>query len=230
MPSSTDRKELTQADLARLKQLSSYLRQTDTSYSDRNAFSDVVNLQDLHGNVYQVPSSLVNRENFLDNTAADILTKQDILPLQVADVRFTDGLVTAINTFFNNLAVTFGNLVNSIGTELADNPALLALITLSTLYLAAKYLLHRGYTGVGWSFTKPDHHIRSVKPHGYGGGGHEQKWRRQDDEGQLRGNGEFSDPYAEASNVQQLMHVVDEYKARYGDLDFGVVRNSQMQA
>jgi len=238
VPTSTDGRLLTPTDVTRLEQLRSCLRHSDTSYNDHDTVLDALSLYDLYGNLNHGASLGINRNDILnirpeppvevkDDTATSLATRQDAPPAAVT--RFTPGLVTAFNTFFSAIATAVGNLITAIGTEFANNPALSLLALALAAYLLAHLFLSQGYgsgygSGYGFTFFKPTKQKHKVESHGYGGGGgYKDEWRRNDSGAYLHLNGEIADPYTEAENVQRLMHLVDEYKARYGDLDVDIL-------
>ena len=172
---------------------------------DRN---DLMNLRPL--------SPLVVRDNF----ATSQLTRQEIVAPPAAVTRLTPGLITAVNTFVTAVATAFGALLTAVGTEFADNPILIFLSLIAVGFLAAHLFVENGViSGNGWSFRIPTFMPPKSTGLEYGGGGYvdDYEWGRE----------HGGDPYLEAESAQRLMHVVDEYKARYGDIETDVRNQRQ---
>ena len=153
MPTSTDGRLLTPRHVPRLEQLRSYLRHSDTSYSDHDTILDALSLYDLYGNLNQGASHGINRNDILnirpeppvevkEDTVTSLATRQDA-PAAVTSC--TPGLVTAFNTFFTAITTAVGNLITAIGTEFANNPALSLLALALAAYLLAHLFLSQGY-------------------------------------------------------------------------------------
>ena len=220
MSTSTEGRILTPADIARLKQLSNSLKQTSSSFKNRDTVSNTITLYDANGTPYQVPSLAIDRRVFTGSRPRPPIDTQNTLP--AADTRIDTAIVSHINDAVTAITRAIGLLFNNIGAELGRNEAASFLVIFTGIYLIS-LLLSDGDDMIP-RFHK--HKLREFQRRM--GEGSDQEWRRQDNGGQLRADGEIADPYAEATNVQRLMRVADQYKARYGSLDIGVLRQPRL--
>jgi len=230
-------------DRSRLEQLRGALKPNVASQNDHDVVLDALN---LYGSFNQGPSSALNSGDYSDiklehpflvdlRTGTQIITEQDAPPVADTRIILTPGLSTAFTNLFDGLAISFGNFVNTVGTELANNTPLAVMAVMLAAWFFFNLFVnslddyggyggHGGHGGnglggygLGWSFGIPGFRTHKAKPKSVPHGGYHEDWKRHDNRGDLRINGELGDPYTEAESVHRLRHVVDEYKNRYGD-------------